>query len=111
MMAFTFRGPPAAEEVWRADRPIRHDSYEQSFGIDLLLPRTLMTPSEKGVQMTPTSVSETSGSDQAISCDHALQVARLDAEKAYRDLSPFLIHIVLAPDGRHLDDDLKNLKL
>jgi hypothetical protein len=61
--------------------------------------------------MTPTSVSETSGNDQAISCDRALQVARLDAEKAYRDLSPFRIQIVLEPDGWHIDYDLKNLKL
>ncbi len=35
--------------------------------------------------MTPVSVSEKSGSDQAIPCDQALQIARLDAEKAYRD--------------------------
>jgi hypothetical protein len=64
-----------------------------------------------GDRLIPTSVSEKSSSDQAISCDQALQIARLDAEKAYRDLSPFRIEIVLEPDGWHIDYELKNLGL
>lgn len=43
-----------------------------------------------------------------ISSDEALRVARLDAEKAYRDLSPYRLIIVLESDGWHIDYELKN---
>jgi hypothetical protein len=36
----------------------------------------------------------------------ALDIARLDAEKAYRNLSGFRIQISLGPDGWHVDYDL-----
>jgi hypothetical protein len=41
-----------------------------------------------------------------ISCAEALDIARLDAEKAYRDLSVFRVQILLRPDGWHVDYDL-----
>jgi hypothetical protein len=47
-------------------------------------------------------------SGQAVSCDQALKIAQVDAEKAYRDLSPFRIEIVLESDGWHIDYELKN---
>ena len=49
--------------------------------------------------------------DAAISCEQALQVARLDAEKAYRDLSPYRIEITREPDGWHIDYELRNTRL
>jgi hypothetical protein len=61
--------------------------------------------------MTPARITTESQSGQTISCDQALQVARLDAERAYRDLSPFCIQIVLEPDGWHIDYELKNTRL
>lgn len=46
-----------------------------------------------------------------ISCDDALKIVRVDAEKAYRDLSPFRIEISLEGDGWHIDFELKNPRL
>ena len=46
-----------------------------------------------------------------VTSDQALRVARLDAEKAYRDLSPFYIHVALEDDGWHVDYELKNKQL
>jgi hypothetical protein len=43
-----------------------------------------------------------------ISSDQALRIARLDAERAYKDLSPYRIQIALEPDGWHIDYELKN---
>ena len=40
--------------------------------------------------------------------DEALRIARLDAEKAYGDLSPFSVVVVLEADGWHIDYELKN---
>lgn len=45
-----------------------------------------------------------------ITSDEALKNARLDAEKAYRDLTPFFIHLELDDDGWHVDYELKNRK-
>lgn len=45
---------------------------------------------------------------QPVSSDQALTIARLDAEKAYRDLSVYEVRIVLKPDGWHVDYELKN---
>ena len=50
-------------------------------------------------------------SERMITCEEALQVARLDAEKVYRDLSGFRIEISLESDGWHIDYRLKNPKL
>jgi uncharacterized membrane protein YkoI len=43
-----------------------------------------------------------------ITSDQALQIARLDAEKAYRDLTPFRVLLELGQDGWHVDYELKN---
>jgi hypothetical protein len=43
-----------------------------------------------------------------LSADEVLRVARLDAERAYRDLSRFVIRIVRESDGWHVDFDLKD---
>lgn len=45
---------------------------------------------------------------QGIACDEALRIARVDAEKAYRDLAPYRIEICLEYDGWHIDYALKN---
>jgi hypothetical protein len=46
-----------------------------------------------------------------LSSDEVLKIARLDAERAYRDLTPYRIAIALEPDGWHVDYDLKNSAL
>ena len=43
----------------------------------------------------------------SIPCDEALAVARADAERAYRDLSPYRILLTLEEDGWHVDYELK----
>jgi hypothetical protein len=43
-----------------------------------------------------------------ITSDQALRIARLDAEVAYRDLTPFCIRVELADDGWHIDFELRN---
>lgn len=43
-----------------------------------------------------------------ISSDEALRVARLDAEKVYRELSPYRVTITLETDGWHIDYELKD---
>ena len=43
-----------------------------------------------------------------ITSDQALRIARLDAEKAYRDLTPYCIRVELTDDGWHIDFELKN---
>ena len=40
-----------------------------------------------------------------------LRIARLDAEQAYRDLTPYRIRLLLEADGWHVDYVLKNPKL
>jgi hypothetical protein len=57
--------------------------------------------------MTRTHVTEAPG-QQIMPCDQALRIARLDAEKAYRDLSPYRISLALEADGWHVDYELKN---
>jgi hypothetical protein len=44
----------------------------------------------------------------SVPSDRALAVARLDAEKAYRNLLAFRISITLEPDGWHVDYDLRD---
>jgi hypothetical protein len=44
----------------------------------------------------------------AIASDEALRIARLEAEKAYRDLSGYRATVVLETDGWHVDYELKN---
>ena len=43
-----------------------------------------------------------------LSSDEVLRVARLDADRAYRDLARFVIRIAQEPDGWHVDFDLKD---
>jgi hypothetical protein len=43
-----------------------------------------------------------------ITSDQALRVARLDAEKVYRDLTDYRILVELNQDGWHVDYELKN---
>lgn len=43
-----------------------------------------------------------------VTSDQALRTARLDAEKAYRDLTPFFVQVELEDDGWHVDYELKN---
>jgi hypothetical protein len=43
-----------------------------------------------------------------LASDEVLKIARLDAERAYRDLSPYRIGIVLESDGWHVDYHLKD---
>jgi hypothetical protein len=58
------------------------------------------------VSMT-TAVSQ-EPSKPRISSDQALKAARLDAERAYRDLSQYRVTIVIEDDGWHIDYELKN---
>jgi hypothetical protein len=44
----------------------------------------------------------------AVSSDQALKIARLDAEQAYRDLTPYRISLALEDDGWHIDYQLKD---
>jgi hypothetical protein len=46
-----------------------------------------------------------------LSRDEVLKIARLDAERAYRDLTPFRICIALEMDGWHVDYELKDAGL
>jgi hypothetical protein len=57
--------------------------------------------------MAPTTPPSAPATGKRISPDGALRVAQLDAEKAYRDLSPYRIAITLEPDGWHIDYDFK----
>ena len=43
-----------------------------------------------------------------LASDEVLRIARLDAERAYRDLSRYRIAIVLETDGWHVDYELKD---
>ena len=43
-----------------------------------------------------------------LASDEALRIARLDAERIYRDLARFVIRIARESDGWHVDFDLKD---
>jgi hypothetical protein len=43
-----------------------------------------------------------------LSSDEVLKIARLDAEQAYRDLTPYRISLALEADGWHIDYQLKD---
>jgi hypothetical protein len=59
-----------------------------------------MTPSTTAVLTVP-----------SITSDQALRIARLDAERVYRDLSPYRASIALEQDGWHVDYELKDARL
>lgn len=44
----------------------------------------------------------------SITSDQALRIARLDAERVYRDLSPYRASVVLEEDGWHIDYEVKD---
>jgi hypothetical protein len=44
---------------------------------------------------------------QVLPCNQVLAIARVDAEQAYRELSPYRITLVLERDGWHVDFELK----
>ncbi len=54
--------------------------------------------------MSPSTQIET----PRLSCDQVLRIARMDAEKAYRDLSRYRIRIAEESDGWHVDYELKD---
>ncbi len=47
----------------------------------------------------------------SIAGDRALGIAQADAARAYRDVSPFRIQLVLEDDGWHVDYALKDPRL
>jgi hypothetical protein len=55
-----------------------------------------------------TTATHPAATSPKVTCDQALAVARVDAENAYRDLSPYRIIVVLEADGWHIDYHLKN---
>jgi hypothetical protein len=52
-----------------------------------------------------------SASQPRLASDEVLKIARLDAERVYRDLTPYRICIVLEADGWHVDYHLKDSHL
>lgn len=58
--------------------------------------------------MTDTALREV---QQPITSDQALQIARSDAESAYRDLTGYRIIIMLQDDGWHIDYELADPRL
>jgi hypothetical protein len=58
------------------------------------------------------SIASPTNSDQPqIASDQALQIARMDAEQAYRDLTRYRICTTLEADGWHIDYELKDADL
>src|SRR5947209_13985783 len=55
-----------------------------------------------------TATKPSSAGPPALSSDQALKIARLDAEQAYRDLSPYRISLAQEADGWHVDYQLKD---
>lgn len=49
--------------------------------------------------------------EPAVSSDQALAIASADAKGAYRDLSPYRIHVALEEDGWHIDYELRDARL
>lgn len=43
--------------------------------------------------------------------DQVLAIAQADAARAYRDLSPYRVQLLLEDDGWHVDYDLKKPRL
>jgi uncharacterized membrane protein YkoI len=56
----------------------------------------------------PTTTAADASIQTQITSDQALKIARLDAEKAYRDLSAYRVLLELDHDGWHVDYELKN---
>jgi hypothetical protein len=63
----------------------------------------------KEYQLMATTQVPSGGSHQpTISRDQALQIARTDGEKVYRDLSGYQVNIQLEQDGWHVDYEPKD---
>jgi hypothetical protein len=56
----------------------------------------------------PTSTAIEDAVKEQITSDEALKIARLDAEKVYRDLTQYRIVVELHEDDWHVDYELKN---
>jgi hypothetical protein len=46
-----------------------------------------------------------------MTAEDALRIAQPDAERAYRDLSPYRVTVALESDGWHVDYELKDPRL
>jgi hypothetical protein len=103
-MVFIFQVLRAGAADSLADPVIRHESRDCVRTRSVGLHAATAAGDEL---MAQTSVSSL-GSQRSISCDEALKIARLDAEVAYRDLSPYRIQLSLEPDGWHVDYELKD---
>ncbi len=57
------------------------------------------------------AITALSQAGKTISCDEALKIARTDAERVYRNLSPYRISVVLESDGWQVDYVLKDAAL
>ena len=69
--------------------------------------RKARTMNDQG-EMGRFSVAIEESVQEQITGDQALKIARLDAEKVYRDLAPYRILIERRQDGWHVDYELKN---
>jgi hypothetical protein len=58
-------------------------------------------------EMSPITQSQFTGT-MGLSSDQILQIARVDAEHAYRDFSGYRISLALQADGWHVDYELMN---
>ena len=58
-----------------------------------------------------TTTTQRSEKQPLIASDQALLIARLDAEKRYRDLTCYRILVALESDGWHVDYELKDANL
>lgn len=56
--------------------------------------------------MTPGTITDLTAA--SITSDQALRIARQDAERVYRDLSPYRASVSLEQDGWHVDYELKD---
>ena len=56
--------------------------------------------------MTPGTIADITV--PSITSDQALRIARQDAERVYRDLSPYRASVSLEQDGWHVDYELKD---
>jgi hypothetical protein len=59
----------------------------------------------------PDAIAKPTPSDTPLSGEQILAVAQADALRAYRDLTPYRIQLVLEADGWHVDYDLKDARL
>jgi hypothetical protein len=103
-MEFIFRVPQADVAGLGAQRVIRHrvrgdKLYRSTKSVRYSEP----TGERQNEHDHPNASRKTS-----IASDRALQIARLDAEKRYKDLSCYRITLTLESDGWHVDYELKD---